>query len=325
MTRRPLPLLLVVATVVAPWFLSPRPAAADPGWGLWVSKSGDIYFTDLMHHRGCVWKLSADGKRTRVIRNKHTHSIYLDPRENLYGTNNIYLEGKDYNENELWKIDPSGGKSIVIPSTDGTHQFTGGAFAVDREGNVYYPDSERPRQLDQYLVKRQPDGSQSILAGGARGHKDGKGEAARFRHIGTMTSGPDGALYVSDADRIRKVTLDGTVTTVARGLLARKRDDPPHKNFGDTGLYGIAVHKDGTVYVAYHGNRRVLKVSPQGEAREIYHAKSPWSPTGVALSGDDLYILESGFVEGKGHIGPRVRKMTAEGKVTTLVVVPDEG
>jgi hypothetical protein len=44
---------------------------------------------------------------------------------------------------------------------------------------------------------------------------DGIGTSAQFNIPGAITRGPDGAIYVSEISKIRKITLDGTVTTLA--------------------------------------------------------------------------------------------------------------
>ncbi|MBA2704317.1 MAG: hypothetical protein H0U60_10740 [Blastocatellia bacterium] len=67
----------------------------------------------------------------------------------------------------------------------------------------------------------------AILAGGAYGQQDGKGAAAKFSSVGGMAFGPDGSLYLTDGAAVRKVTMDGVVTTVARELTSRTANDKP--------------------------------------------------------------------------------------------------
>jgi RHS repeat-associated protein len=63
------------------------------------------------------------------------------------------------------------------------------------------------------------DGTVTTLAGhsGKLGYVDGKGAAAQFKTPSSLTVGADGAIYVADTknNRIRKVLVDGTVTTFA--------------------------------------------------------------------------------------------------------------
>ncbi len=49
--------------------------------------------------------------------------------------------------------------------------------------------------------------------------------------------------------------------------------------------------------------------------------EAPWSPVGVAVSGSDVYILEVGFTPPRTYLGPRVRRLTPDGKVSVLATV----
>jgi len=55
-------------------------------------------------------------------------------------------------------------------------------------------------------------------------------------------------------------------------------------------------------------------------------AERPWSPTGIAVQGDDVYVLE--YTNANGHLSegwlPRVRKLGRDGKVTTLATISKE-
>jgi hypothetical protein len=93
---------------------------------------------------------------------------------------------------------------------------------------------------------------------------------------------------------------------------------------------GLAVSPQGDVYVAVNGGRRVAKVTPQGTATTVLQADKPWSPTGVALHNDEVYVLEyTDFPPGwnqedrRGWM-PRVRKVGRDGQVTTLAAVERE-
>jgi len=88
------------------------------------------------------------------------------------------------------------------------------AVAVDRTGNTYVLDeaSHSVRMID-------AAGKVSTLAGGQPGFADGQGAAARF-HFGlgsALAIDAQDDLYISDTcnGAIRKVTLDGEVSTLA--------------------------------------------------------------------------------------------------------------
>ena len=54
---------------------------SHPGVGIVMDSKGDVYFTDLKH----VWKLAPDGKKNIVVSNVHTHELWIDANDNLYG------------------------------------------------------------------------------------------------------------------------------------------------------------------------------------------------------------------------------------------------
>jgi sugar lactone lactonase YvrE len=124
-----------------------------------------------------------------------------------------------------------------------------------------------------------------------------------------------------------KVKADGTVTTVAAKVEVEDCDtDYPDNNpkFPMPALRGLAVDPRGTVYAAATGCHRVVKITADGKVETVLKAERPWSPTGVALSGQDLYVLEYTNATAGADKGwrPRVRKVGRDGRVTTLATIP---
>lgn len=95
------------------------------------------------------------------------------------------------------------------------------------------------------------------------GAADGKGWDAQFNGPAGIAAAPDGSLYVSDSrnHRIRHITPDGTVTTVAGSgpvdCLPGSFADGPADRARLFNPSGIGVARDGTVYFADTGNHRV--------------------------------------------------------------------
>ena len=54
---------------------------AHPGIGIVKDSKGNIYYTDLKQ----VWKISLDGSKKVVVNDVHTHELYIDPQDNLFG------------------------------------------------------------------------------------------------------------------------------------------------------------------------------------------------------------------------------------------------
>ena len=107
-----------------------------------------------------------------------------------------------------------------------------------------------------------PAGNVTLLAGTSEvGFKDGKGSVAKFNTILGMTCDASGNLWVSDGDNhaIRKVTPDGTVTTIAgTGVMGYSDGDSTKALFKYP--FGITVDNKGVVFVMDNGNNRVRKL-----------------------------------------------------------------
>jgi sugar lactone lactonase YvrE len=141
--------------------------------------------------------------------------------------------------------------------------------------------------------------------------------------VNGITTAPDGSLYITDNDWVRKVDSKGAVTTVQGPIkltdCTNALPDVPPLPY----LRGLAVARDGTIYAAANGCRSVIAISPAGAIRTVLRAEAPWSPTGVVLSGTDLYVLEYLHTAGDDRKAwlPRVRKVSSDGKVTTVATV----
>jgi len=171
-------------------------------------------------------------------------------------------------------------------------------------------------------LRRHPDGSVITLAGSAYGHQDGNGEAAHFSSVGGMAFGPDGSLYLSDGAAVRRVSMEGAVTTIARDLNFKTPEDRPTLLGGAYGsLAGLTVDSDSSVYIADAGNRRLLKITSTGKVEVVYRADPPFFPNGVfATATGDVYVLEVGVALPGSWSGPRVRKLS-NGKNEILAAV----
>jgi DNA-binding beta-propeller fold protein YncE len=87
----------------------------------------------------------------------------------------------------------------------------------------------------------------------------------------------------------------------------------------------LAVDAAGNVYVADAGNRRLFKVNRQGKVEVVTRTDPPYFPNGVVTGpGGDIYVLEVGFTLPGSWSGPRVRKITPDGKSTILATVGAE-
>ena len=67
--------------------LLPILAYAHPGIGIVKNSKGIIYYSDLQQ----VWKIE-NGLKTIAVPGVHSHELYMDSADNLYGEHVIYID-----------------------------------------------------------------------------------------------------------------------------------------------------------------------------------------------------------------------------------------
>jgi sugar lactone lactonase YvrE len=192
--------------------------------------------------------------------------------------------------------------------------------AVAQDGSLYVADAGESNRIR----KITPQGTVATLAGGREGFADGAGAGASFNTPSALALDAAGNLYVADTgnNRVRKVTPEGLVTTLAGDGSAGFVDGPATQARFDSPV-GVAVDKDGNVYVADTYNDRVRVITKEGLVRTLAGSGTPGSadgagsgasfdtPCGVAVSdAGEVYVADTG--------NGRLRKITKDGQVATL-------
>ncbi len=131
-------------------------------------------------------------------------------------------------------------------------------IAYDHATRSFYVSSDQsPSSSNPSLLSVSSSGAVSLLAGGSSsGSADGTGSAASFRSpSGIAVDTVDGALYVADSDRVRRVTVKGVVTTLTQaGVFGG--------GYGGTPRVGMTYDPiDGNVYAADPGLDTVDRIS----------------------------------------------------------------
>lgn len=212
-------------------------------------------------------------------------------------------------------------------------QFDGAiGVAIDPVGNLYIADSGNHR------VRRvSPDGVITTIAGnGSPGYEGDGGPAPEAELNGPSDVGTDssGNLFLVDGLRIRKVSTNGLITTVAgKGTQGFSGDGGPAVDAELNSPAGLAVDGSGNIYIADDGNRRVRKVSPDGiiitavGTGSYGHSGDLGPANGAQLTGvsaialdntGSLYITDSSPLSDDAGCSC-IRKVSSAGIITTVV------
>lgn len=165
---------------------------------------------------------------------------------------------------------------------------------------------------------------------GARGFSDGTGSTALFATPLGIAPIAVGEVVVADSENqvIRRVTADGTVTTVAGRPGVRGFADGAAADATFNFPSGVAVGSDGSIWVADSSNHTIRRVAPNGQVSTVAgsallsgDADGPAStarfrsPSGLAFDGNgNLLVADTG-----NHT---LRRLSAGGEVTTVAGLP---
>jgi sugar lactone lactonase YvrE len=173
----------------------------------------------------------------------------------------------------------------------------------------------------------------TTLAGwpGQAASADGIGPMARFVYPGGVRTDQAGNVYVTDggANTVRKITPDGTVTTVVGAAGVAGSTDGP----GSTALLrnpgGVAVDGAGNLYIADSVNYTVRKLTAAtGLVSTLAGLAGSRGTTDGTGSAARFYDPQNIAVDAAGNLyvpdgaGNTIRKITPAGVVTTLAGSP---
>lgn len=241
---------------------------------------------------------------------EHPAALVCDPAGNVYAA--------DWIHHVIWKHAASGGTTVFAGILDqsgaangprGTAQFNSpSGLGLDGLGNFYVADTGN------HTVRRiTPDGTVSTHAGqaGAKGFTDGAAGSARFFGPWNLVADPAGTVYVSDGLSIRKVALDGSVSTFAGSIASQGYVDGPGGSARFREVAALALDGQGNLLVADAMSNLVRKVSPAGmvstmAGNDVNSGTIPgplpatlFRPVGLAVTpaGDVLVVTANGIAQ----------------------------
>ena len=196
-----------------------------------------------------------------------------------------------------------------------------GAVA-DARGNVFVADTNA-------ILRIGLDGAVTTFAGGQTGYADGPAGAAAFDTPSALAIDRHGNLYVADTgnNAIRKVAPDGGVSTLAGGGAPGHLDGARDAARFDAPV-GVAVDRDGIVWVADTYNDRIRRIARDGSVSTLAGSLPGHrdgaadmaafdTPSAIAAGPDGaLYVADTG--------NDAIRRIGKDGTVSTLALPPGD-
>lgn len=249
-------------------------ALAHPSVSVVFDSKGAVYYSDLKQ----VWRVAPDGTKSVAVPAVHTHELWMDAQDNLYGEHLWYDgEEKDTWGHRIWRRRADGRIETYIPARKGFRDdFDDFHFVRDATGTMYWVDRGTPC----VVRKRAPGGPPVEIA------------RARFENVRWMTVTPEGIVYLVDLFDLVRIDPRGTVRTVAKDIAEHRRS--LLGALDQHAVMGLWTDRSGNVYAAVYADGVVRKFTPEGVMTVVTRSQYPWGPTGGAVARDgSLWILEA--------------------------------
>ena len=250
----------------------------------------------------------------------HPNGIVYDSDGNLFVV--------EVGSSDIIKVTPDGTVS-TFAGTSSTGSANGSGtnasfyspvgLTIDMQNNLYVADGFNNR-----IRKITPAGVVSTFAGSTIGYTNGTGTAALFNNPHGVAIDNAGNLYVADCDNnvIRKITVDGEVTTLA-GSGAEGSADGTGTAASFRHPNGLGVDQAGNVYVADTYNYKIRKITPQGVVSTIAGTGFNGKSDGIGTAASFYYpnnvcVDDLNYLYVSDTKNSLIRKISPDGEVTTF-------
>ena len=324
-----------------------------------VDSSGNVYFASLHS----VFRVDAGGTLVRIAGNGRagytgdgaqamSAQLITPTGIAVDASGNVFVADRD--AAVIRKISPNGNIATIAGTGAAGYNGDGGAaiqsqldgpmgLALDAAGNLYVADT-----LNHRIRKISKDGTISTVAGNGNSGYSGDGGSATQTSLNQpegIAVDASGNIYIADTvnDRVREVTADGNIATVAgtglsavygsiwdeTGVSTSTGDNGPATSAAVVLPTDVAVDASGTLYIADYGNARIRFVTkltintlagrsdgiPATDGQAAISTQLT-GPTGLAVDASgNVYFAESSIATGSGlgNGDYRVWKVTSAG------------
>ena len=250
-------------------------AFAHPGIALVKDSKGNLYYSDLQQ----VWKISG-GQRTLAVPNVHSHELYIDAQDNLYGQHEYLMAGTNNRfVHYLWVLRPNGRLDTVMSERE-AYLEVDFSLARDRWGAEYYTQQFLRSRDSTNIYKRTPDGREIIFVRG------------NFKGVSWLHPQDDGTLLFVRQNNVYRADSAGNVRVLAQGIAS------PTASYTYVGkkpiVYGLWQDSAANVYAAVFSDQVVRRITPDGQLSDVYRSSGPWTPVqGIFDNEGQLWVLET--------------------------------
>ena len=298
-----------------------------------LSVHGILYVADTGNSliRAITPNGSVASLNTGTIALLHPQGIVTDSNEDLWIANTGRQDILQYTRGLSNPYQFIGGLDGIAGSQDGlnsTFNLPSG-LARSPAGVLYVADYRNST-----IRKITPSGASTIAGvAGSLGHQDGGGNIARFNGPTSLVFDPASNAYVTDYGNhcIRKITPDGTVSTLAGSPSDIIAADGSGNDSRFESPLGIATDPQGNIYVTENTRHCIRKLSPNGTTSlfaGIPHVTGSGngqrlgatfnSPMGLLFdkSSGSLFVAET--------TNACIRRVAADGQVSLFAGIPSQ-
>jgi trimeric autotransporter adhesin len=324
--------------------------ALDGPWSLASDGAGGFYVA--IPGQNSVYRVTADGRMSQVAGNNtpgfsgdggqatsaqlfHPTGVALDAAGSLFIA--------DSDNNRIRKVTPDGVISTIAGNGDMGFDGDGSSatsaqlsrptgVALDMSADLFIADTGNNRIRKVHL------GVISTIAGdgdpGFSGDED-DATAAQLKQPTALAVDAAGNLFIADTanQRVRKVTTDGVINTIAGNGMAGFS--------GDGGLAltsklnypaGITLDGAGNIYIADAYNHCIRKMTSAGAISTVAGTETAgFSGDGGKATSAQLYLPTGIIVDSTGdlliadYVNRRVRKVKTDGVISTVAGIGTQG